>query len=402
MNSVLAILFQLKSILSMSVYLLAFSAGVFFLVALRMARRAWRTFSERRYEAVSFKINGQWRAIVRGDVPANEWQNNSQKIEILQAIVLHEIGAVTDKDRSGLQQFLRESGLLSRCVERVLNERGWSKRRAMLELGAMRVPEGIGPISESLDDWQLDTRITAVRALGLTGLPEAAESILEAFMVGGLKIPIGPIVDALMRCYKDEPEALLPYLRRSLGESRKLLARITGELATAQMADEILFLAEDPDPEIRASAARALASLPLPLAIPVLAKLVRDDTWFVRLRAASALNEILHPRAIPILLEAIRDTHRMVRIRAATGLAKFEHETLEILRSIVDSRDRYALHAMISALELGGGFGNVMAQLADPDQRDEASANLLDALRKGSAGQWSTRPSDPVVESVFP
>jgi hypothetical protein len=60
------------------------------------------------------------------------------------------------------------------------------------------------------------------------------------------------------------------------------------------------------------------------------------------------------------------------------------------------------LHAMIAALELEGGFGNIMEQLADPNRRDEASENLLDALRKGSAGLWSTRPADPVVESVFP
>jgi len=205
-----------------------------------------------------------------------------------------------------------------------------------------------------------------------------------------------------MRCYQDKPEALLPYLRRSLGESRVLLARVAGELATPQMADEIILLADDPEPEIRASAARALAAMPLPLAIPVLAKLIRDDAWFVRLRATSSLNQVLHPRAIPILLEAIRDSHRLVRIRAATALAKFEHETVEILQSIVDSRDQYALQAMISALELGGGFGNILSQLADPDHHNETASRLLEALRKGSAGMWSMKPADPVVEAVFP
>jgi HEAT repeat protein len=403
MNSlVLAVLFQLKSTFRLSNLLLTFPVGAIFLMVLLLARRAWKTYCEQRYDAVSFKIHGQWRSIVRGDIPANEWRNNSLKTEILQTIVIREIGSVTDKDRAGLQKFLRESGLLSRCIERVLNESGWAKRRAMLELGSMRIPEGIDALLETLDDWQLDTRIAGVRALGLIGLPEAAEPILEVHMVGGLKIPTAPIADTLIRCYKDKPEALLPYLRRSLGESRVLLARVAGELATPQMADEILILAEDPEQEVRASAARALAAMPLPLAIPVLAKLIRDDAWFVRLRATSALNQILHPRVIPILLEAIRDSHRLVRIRAATALAKFEHETMDILQSIVDSRDQYALHAMISALELGGGFGNVLAQLADPDQHNEAAASLLEALRKGSAGLWSMKPADPVVEAVFP
>jgi hypothetical protein len=98
----------------------------------------------------------------------------------------------------------------------------------------------------------------------------------------------------------------------------------------------------------------------------------------------------------------VRDSNRLVRMRAAAALAKFEHETVEILQSIVDSRDRYALHAMISALELGGGFEKVMEQLADPMLRDETTALLLGALREASSGLWTIRPADPVVEAVFP
>ena len=130
--------------------------------------------------------------------------------------------------------------------------------------------------------------------------------------------------------------------------------------------------------------------------------LVRDEIWFVRLRATIAVSQIPHPRTIPILLEAVRDANRKVRIRAAAGLAKFEHETVEILQNIVESRDRYALHAMISALELGGGFDKVLAELSDPMLHDEAAARLLSAVREGAAGLWSTRPADPAVESVFP
>jgi len=402
MNSVLSYLVEMESAFRLSNVLVMLPVGAGGLAVILLVRRAWKHFAEQRYHAVSLKMHGQWRGIVRGEIPATEWQNNSLKSDILESIVIREIGAVTDKDRAGLQTFLRESGLLNRAIERVLNERGWKKRRAMLDLGSMRLAEGIEALVEMIDDWQLDTRIAAVKALGLIGMPKAAEAILETHMVGGLKVPAATIVDTLMRCYKDDPNALLPYLRRSLAHTRELLARVAGELATPQMADEILILAEDPNPEVRASAARGLAALPLPLAIPVLSALIRDDIWFVRLRATSALNQILHPRVIPVLLEAIRDPNRLIRIRAAEALAKFEHETVDILQSIVDSRDQYALHAMISALELGGGFGNILAQLADPVHHNEAAAGLLEALRKGSAGLWSMKPADPVVEAVFP
>jgi HEAT repeat protein len=244
--------------------------------------------------------------------------------------------------------------------------------------------------------------MAAVQGLSRTRLAEAAAPIIESFMVGGLNVPLDPVANALVRCFMDRPAALLPYLRRSQGESRELLARVASELATAAMADEMIVLAADPRPEVRASAARALAVAPLPLAIPALADLARDEVWFVRLRATMALNEIPHPRTIPILLEAVRDSNRLVRMRAASALVKFQQETVEILQNIVNSRDRYALHAMISALELGGGVEKVMAELADPLLHDQTAAELLTAIREEAAGLWSTRPADPVVETVFP
>jgi HEAT repeat protein len=236
----------------------------------------------------------------------------------------------------------------------------------------------------------------------MIGLPEAAEPMLESLMVGSLQVPSDPVSNALVRCFIGQPEALLPYLRRVRGEPLEMLACVASEVATPALADEMLILAGDPRPEVRASAARGLAAAPLAIALPALADLVRDPVWFVRLRATSALNTLGHPRTIPPLLEAVRDANRLVRLRAAEALSRFEPDRVEILQNVVDSRDRYALHAMISALELGGGFEKVMEELSDPLRHDEAAARLIDALREGAAGLWSTRPADPVVESVFP
>jgi HEAT repeat protein len=402
MDSILGTLPQFDWAFIMTGTIFAVVGGILILMVYVMGRRAILHFRSRRFDALAIKIHEHWREIVRGDIPGEEWRQDAMQCEIVQSIVIQEISAATNKDRTGLQEFLRSSGLLDRCINKIQGGHGWGRRRAMLALGAMRVPEAIAPLSEALDDWQLDTRMTAVQSLGRTRLAQAAEPIVESFMVGGLKVPADPVANALVRCFMDQPEALMPYLRRSLGESRDLLARVASELATPAMADEMLILAADRRPEVRACAARALSVAPLPLALPALADLTRDEVWFVRLRAAAALNEIPHPRVIPILLEAIRDSNRLVRMRAASALAKFQQETVEILQSIVDSRDRYALHAMISALELGGGFGKVMAELADPLLHDQTARQLLDALREGAAGLWSTRPADPVVESVFP
>jgi len=402
MYSVLNLFPNLNGEFLLTAAILSVLGGVALLLVFRLGRNAIHQFRIRKYDALAFKIHSQWREIVRGSIPAKTWRENPMQCEIVQSIVIQEIGAATERDRPGLQEFLRSTGLIDLCIKKVNGGHGRERRRAMLALGAMRVPEAIAPLSEVLDDWQLDTRMTAVKALGRTGLAEAAEPIIEAFMVGGLKVPLDPITNALVRCYVDHPSAILPYLRRSRGESRELLARVASELATAEMADEMVVLAEDPRPEVRAAAAKALVAAPLPLAIPALADLARDEVWFVRLRATIALHEIRHPRTIPILLEAVRDSNRLVRMRAASTLARFEQDRVEILQSIVDSRDRYALHAMISALQLGGGFEQTLKELSDPVLYDEAAERLLSALREGAAGLWTTRPADPVVESVFP
>jgi HEAT repeat protein len=219
-------------------------------------------------------------------------------------------------------------------------------------------------------------------------------------MTSELRIPAHPIASALLRCCREHPEALLPYIRRAQGQVRELLTRVAGEIASPAIADEMVFLAGDPLPEVRASSARAMAVAPLPLALPVLADLARDAVWYVRLRAVVSIDTIRHPRAIPVLLEALSDPNRLVRLRSAAALSGFIQDRTHILENVVDSHDRYALHAMISALELAGNFGKIIEYLSDPSRHDAASERLLGALREGAAGLWSTGPVDPVLEKV--
>jgi len=390
----------MNTALLITVILAAMAIGIALLLVILLAQRAWRQFRTRQFDALTVKIHREWRAIVRGEIPANEWREDRLKCETVQAIVIQEISAATDKDRAGLQQFLRTSGLLTRCIRRVRDSHGWHRRRAMLALGAMQIPEAIEPLAEGLYDWQLDTRMAAVQALGRTGLEHAAEPVIETHMLGRLKVPTDPVTNALVRCYQSRPEAILPYLRRSAGKSRDLLARVASELATPDMANEMVLLAGDPSPEVRACAARGLAVAPLPMAIPALANLVRDNVWFVRLRAVSALNQIPHPLTIPALLDAVRDSNRLCRSRAAAAVAKFEHETIDVLQAVTEARNRYALHSMISAIELAGGFEKVLIKLADPAVHEDTAALILNALQQGSAKMWTVRAAEPVVESL--
>jgi len=103
---------------------------------------------------------------------------------------------------------------------------------------------------------------------------------------------------------------------------------------------------------------------------------------------------------IALCIEKVKRGHGWAWRRAM--LVLFGHHRVDILQNIVDSRDCCALHAMISALELGGGFEQTLKELSDAVLHDEATERLLAALREGAACLWTTRPADPVVESVFP
>lgn len=100
MDSVLKSFSQMmNAALLLTVILAGVAIGIGLLVLFHVVRRAWQHFRSRQFDALSFKIHRQWREIVRGEIPAAAWRNDSLKCGIVQSIVIQEIGAATDKDR---------------------------------------------------------------------------------------------------------------------------------------------------------------------------------------------------------------------------------------------------------------------------------------------------------------
>src|SRR3979490_1959832 len=166
MNSVLNSFPNFDAGFFWTVAVLAVLGGAGMLLVFLVGSRILRQFRIRRYDEQAFKIHNHWREIVRGGIPVETWRKDPMQCEIVQSIVIQEIGAATDKDRAGLQEFLRSTGLIELCIEKVKGGHGWARRRAILALGAMGVPEAIAPLSEALDDWQIETRMAAGPGLG--------------------------------------------------------------------------------------------------------------------------------------------------------------------------------------------------------------------------------------------
>src|SRR5258708_15715244 len=148
MNFALNSFSNLNSEFLLTVAILSVLGGVALLLVLRLGRNIIHQFRIRKYDALTFKIHSQWREIVRGGIPAETWRKNPMQCEIVQSIVIHEIGAAMDKDRPRLHEFLRSTGLIDLSIKKVTGGHGWGRRRRMVAPGGMRGAEANAPLSD--------------------------------------------------------------------------------------------------------------------------------------------------------------------------------------------------------------------------------------------------------------
>ena len=357
--------------------------GIFLLIGFIVVRRWYRGRYFDKLNERTFAIRSQWDDIVSGKVPAREWRLKPLDCEIVEAILLDNIEAADEAQLPPLLKCLRESGLLDMRIYEARTARGWKRRAALVALGRTRAPEAVPALAEAVDSPSVETRTAAVRGLGRTGLPAAALPILDRLLVRDCKVPEHALKNALASCCRRSPRVLLSYLNLATGPVRELLARVLGEIATADLGEDLIVLATDSDAEVRASAARALGNAQPSLALPVLSLLIKDKEWFVRLRAVVALASIDHHARIRPLLYALCDSNRHVRQRAAWALARMGSNLENILAQVVQTEDNYALQAFISELERSGAIDNVVDALEKYRDYSSVQALLLQALNEG-------------------
>ena len=355
------------------------------LLAFILLRRTYRKRYFAKRDARVFELRQEWAALISGTIPYQSWRKNPFDRRIVETIALDAFEAAGPEDSARLLKFLRVSGLIEKRIFEARRFTGWRRLRALVALGRTRAPEGIPALAEGLRDPDLETRLAALRGLGRTACPQAAEEILAWVGEVGLLVPALPLQSALIQCCAERPQLLLPYVQNAKGPLREALGRVLGEVATPSLGLDLLqFVGDDLD-ELRAAAARALAQSHSGLAFDVLSELVRDPTWFVRLRAIVSLGKFSDRRAIPALLRGLTDSNRLVRLRAAEALVALNTEMVPIFQQVVAASDRYGLHAYLTAVE----NANVLAKLEDELQGSaslatEEKERLQSVLRSSS------------------
>jgi len=347
--------------------ILASLLGIVLLVDFIALRRWYRArYFRRRNERIVF-LRARWDDIVSGTIRPADWRFNPIDCEIVESILLDNIEVSTPETLPPLLDCLRQSGLLDARIYEARTAHSWKQRSALLALGRTRAKEAIPALAAGLDSHRTETRTAAVRALGRTAIVEAAIPILDRLVDGQLDAPERSLKNSLANCCRSRPEILVTYLEQAQGAARELLARVLAELASPDLGEELLVLAADPLPEVRASAARALGNTNTTYTLPALHSLVTDPEWFVRLRAVVALGQVENLAKVKILLRALCDAYRNVRQRAAWALTQMQPHLEEILEDVVATHYNYALQAFISELERSGAMERLFEALRTGD-----------------------------------
>jgi HEAT repeat protein len=354
--------------------------GIVFLVDFIAIRRWYRGRYFKRRSERSLAVRARWEDIVSGKISPADWRFHRMDCELVESALLDQIEMSTPETLPPLLHCLRASGLLDVRIHEARTARGWKQRAALLTLGRTRAKEAIPALAAGLESERSETRIAAVRALGRTGIVEAALPILERILEGKLDAPERSLKNSLTNCCRTCPAVLIGYLEQSRGAARELLARVLAELASPDLSEELLVLAADPLPEVRASAARALGRTNTASTLPALHSLATDSEWFVRLRAVVALGQVKNPGKIRFLIRALCDPNRHVRQRAAWALAQSEPQLEEILEGVIATKDRYALEAFISELERAGEMETLFRALRTSDHA--AHTNLRQIVER--------------------
>src|SRR6202521_2185574 len=328
-----------------------------------LLRRTYRKWYFAKRDARVFELRQDWDRLISGDIPYQTWRQKSLDRRIVESIALDALEVGGAEESARLLKFLRESGLIEKRIFEARTLTGWRRIRALGALGHTRAVEGISGLGQGLRGRDLEIRLAALRGLGRTAAPQAAEAILAWVGERGLCVPALPLQNALIYCCAERPQLLIPYVQHAVGPLREVLGRVLGEVATPSLSLDLLQFVGDELDELRAAAARAMAHAERGLAFDVLSELVGDPIWFVRLRAIISLGELCEPRTIPDLIRGLTDSNRLVRLRAAEALVKLKTEMAPIFQQVIATQDRYGLQAYLTALENAGLRGKLEEEL---------------------------------------
>ncbi len=208
-----------------------------------------------------------------------------------------------------------------------------------------------------------ETKASSIILLGLLSDPRA---IRELLTISEEEEFSQDAKNALVFIARTRPEGILEFFRTEDSYVRRIIVQVAGEVRNEIYYPHLLKLLDDVDGHVRANAARALAMIGNPRAVPPIEGLFLDPYDDVQEAAIDALFELRKGLDVKRLLENLKSPHRILRknsVRLLGRILPFYPELLmEITHAIgFASKDedvsvRYSAAQGLKEIVLNPGF----------------------------------------------
>ena len=349
--------------------------------------------------------NRQQRTVARIEELVAELDTSdlAQRAELKRRLVAH-----LDITRDALNELVRRdpsvshelvAGGLAGRVERELSGNGpkWHRVAAAGVLGLLGAESSVPALERALADTDGDVVYAAAQALSLYASPGAYGALLSALtaqrlpesriatLLEGFRCPLAR---ELIECLADSSDA----------RARYWAAYLLGSLADPRSAPVIERLTRDPEEEVRANAAKSLASFPNPAS---LSRLLEDESWIVRSHAAKAAGASGQKGLAGQLAGLLEDHSWWVRQNATIALASLGDDAIAPLIDQLQSDDRFARNKAAEALIRGGYAAQQIEIVKSGSPGHERARRILIDLGRAEAVRTivsaTERTSDPAA-----
>lgn len=295
--------------------------------------------------AVATKLRGPARALMlghdRGEQLAAELARLPRAVASrqLRSIVVSQLGP---EQRVSLAKLVRGSPWVQRTIADGSSRSWWKRMEAARLLNVVMSPGDVPLLSRLVQD-----RNPAVVSAATGAIGGYIDEALIRTLIRGLSNCASTVRQQQMRALKTHASIASHIVVDELQNEivpRQICALVllTEVLGTPQALAAAVPLATHPNPEVRATVARALRFCFSTAAVKAARLLLQDSDWRVRAAAARALASLNDSDAIPALRNALNDTSWWVRFRSALALGALGSKGEDALATAAISEDPYA------------------------------------------------------------
>jgi len=257
------------------------------------------------------------------------------------------------------------------------SRRKWIQLQSILLLGWLQSPERLSVLNDGLFDPDAGISFAAGEALANYDSDVAYSILLYSLDEGRLtRSRMAAILESSK--YKDVLPILSKQVSNPRSEVRFWIAYLLGRSDNIDALPILYGMANDENPDVRASAAEAIGHFgENEKTVKALKKLIKDDHWPVRIHAAKTIGDLKLVGMIDSLTPLLSDSEWWVRQNSSIALIKIGEPTIPYMEKLIRSDDRFVRN---KAAEILGRFGVISANLQNLDKKGREGKKAKEML----------------------